>query len=109
MLLAKLIRDWFYFKSIPVKMRAQIVNDVFSLSQASQLDPTRPLELIRYLVNEFEMLPWDAAINRLTFLINMLETSEIYGDLNDYLLELVEPLYNKLTWEPSANDRWLDR
>ena len=90
-------------------MRAQIVNDVFSLAQASQLDPARPLQLIQYLVDEFEMLPWDAAINRLNFLINMLETTEIYGDLNDYLMELVEPLYSKLTWHASAGDRWLDR
>ena len=90
-------------------MRAQIVNDVFSLSQASRLDPAQPLELIGYLNGEFEMLPWDAAINRLGFLINMLETTEIYGDLNDYLLELVEPLYKKLTWQASENEKWLDR
>ena len=85
------------------------MNDVFSLSQASQLDPTKPLQLIQYLTHEFEMLPWDAAINRLNFVTNMLETTEIYGDLNDYLMELAEPLYNKLTWDAAKDDRWLDR
>ena len=90
-------------------MRAQIVNDVFSLAQAQQSSPLRPLELIRYLKSDFELLPWDTAINRLAFYINMLETTEIYGDFNKYLLDLVEPVYSKITWLHNANDSWLDR
>lgn len=90
-------------------MRAQIINDIFSLAQANQISPINAFELIKYLKNEFELLPWDTAINRLNFYINMLETTEIYGEFNKYLLELIEPVYIKLTWNSSPNEGWLDR
>ena len=81
---------------------------MFSLSQALQFDPIKPLELIKYLRNDLQLLTWDTAINRLQFYLNMLETTEIYGDLNKYLLDLVEPIYKKLGWiESSTGDDWL--
>ena len=90
-------------------MRAQILNDVFSLSQANQLKPAQPFELLKYLKKDFEFLTWDTAISRLGYHLNMLEASEIFGQLKVFLLELIEPVYNKLTWTSAPADSWLDR
>ena len=40
----------------------------------------------------------------------MIESTEIYGDFNNYILELVKPIYDTLTWENDIkSDTWLKR
>jgi len=66
--------------------------------------------LIKYLSNEFEYLPWNTFIKRLNYYIDMIESTEIYGDFNNYILELVKPIYDTLTWENDIkSDTWLKR
>lgn len=95
---------------IPTRIRAQLINDIFSLAQANKIDPIKPFELIKYLSNEFEYLPWNTFIKRLNYYIDMIESTEIYGDFNDYILKLVKPIYDELKWETDlTNDSWLKR
>jgi hypothetical protein len=67
--------------------------------------------LIKYLSNEFEYLPWNTFIKRLNYYIDMIESTEIYGDFNNYILELVKPIYDTLKWENDDTkiDTWLNR
>lgn len=90
-------------------MRGQIVNDIFSLAQANKIRPTRPFELAEYMVNEDEHLPWSALIDRLSFYINLIESTEVYGELRNYLIELIRPIYSRLTWDNKPTDSWLTR
>ena len=91
-------------------MRAQLINDVFSLAQSNRIDPVKPFELIKYLSGEFEYLPWNTFIKRLNFYIDMVESTQIYGDFNSYLLDLVKPIYNEIKWsENVTSDSWLKR
>lgn len=41
----------------------------------------------------------------------MIESTEIYGDFNNYILELVKPIYDTLKWENDDTkiDTWLNR
>ncbi len=91
-------------------MRAQLINDAFSLAQAHIQDPILPFELIRYMKTEREYLPWNTFIKRVNYLVDMLEMSDTYGLFNTYLLELVKPIYDELTWsESNEGDSWLKR
>jgi hypothetical protein len=58
---------------------------------------------------ETEFLPWRTAINRLSYLIEMLDTSKVYGQFQNYLTDLIKPLYDQLGWEVKENDTWLQK
>ena len=90
-------------------MRAQLVNDVFSLAQANRLRATRPFELAGYFANEQDYLPWSVLLERLEFYTNVIESTEIYGHLRTYLIGLIAPIYNKLSWSSKPTDLWLTR
>ncbi len=80
------------------------------MAQANQIDPVKPFELIKYLSKEFEYLPWNTFIKRLNYYVDMIESTEIYGDFNNYLIEIVKPVYDDLKWESDMNnDSWLKR
>lgn len=98
-----------FFKAIPVRNRAQIINDAFSFSQANLIDIVKPFEIIKYLSDEGEYLPWITAINRLRFVIDMLESTSVYSKFQSYLIDLITPIYTKLGWEQKASDSWLER
>ncbi len=95
---------------ISLGMRAQLINDIFSLSQATLVRSDLPLEMIDYLSNELEFLPWSVFLNRIRFYLDMLSSSQMVMDLKKYLVSTVTPFYKKLGWfEDINNDQWLDK
>lgn len=94
---------------IPTRNRAQFINDAFGSAQAGLLGATKPFELIGFLSNELEWLPWRVTLNRLQFYINLLDLTGSYGYLEKYLTQLIQPIYTKLTWEEKPSDSWLER
>lgn len=90
-------------------MRGQIINDLFSLAQANKIRATKPFELIQFVVNEDAYVTWSALLDRLGFYINVIESTEVYGELRNYLIQLIRPIYSKLTWESKSTDSWLTR
>ena len=54
-------------------------------------------------------MPWVAAINRLGFYIDLLDTTELHGQLKNYLQDLIQPIYFKITWDDAPNDSWLEK
>lgn len=72
-------------KSIPVANRAGLINDAFNLARANQLSYEVALNLSTYIIKEDELVPWQAFLNEMTFLKNMLSTSDSYGLLTKYL------------------------
>jgi hypothetical protein len=98
-------------KRLSQRARSQLINDVFSLSQAGYVDAKLPLNLIKYMSKEIDYLPWNTLINnRISFFIDMLESTEYYGDLKTFLARLVEPYYKKLGWNESDEKfEWVDR
>ncbi len=90
--------------------RAQLINDIFSLSQATLINADLPLELVKYLANEFEYLPWSVFLNRVSFYLDMLSSSQLVIDLKSYFSSLVKAYYEKLTWfENNYDHDWLEK
>jgi hypothetical protein len=81
------------------------------LSQAGYVDATLPLNLIKYMSREMDYLPWNSLVNnRAQFYINMLETTEHFGEFKTYMVKLIDPYYKKLGWnENDEKFEWVDR
>ena len=94
---------------IPIRHRAQIINDAFSIAQTGDLNIQKAFEVIKYLPNENEYFPWVTTISRLRYLTDMIESTTAYGNLQEYLRQLISPIYKKLGWESKKEDSWLQR
>jgi hypothetical protein len=92
-------------KKLSARTRAQLISDSFSLCQAGYIKIDVPLNLIGYMSEEVDFLPWKVLIdNHITFFIDILSSSEFSGELKSYLAALVKPYYDKVGWnEVSVN------
>ncbi|XP_074533475.1 aminopeptidase N-like [Halichoeres trimaculatus] len=81
-------------QAIPLINRAQLVDDSFSLARAQLLEGLDPLRFISFLVYETEYMPWQTALNNLDYYYLMLDRTEVYQPLQEYILRLVIPLFN---------------
>ena len=96
-------------EKLSARTRAQLISDIFSLSQAGYLNAKHPLNLIKYMSKEFDYLPWNVIINnRINFYYDMLDSSEFSSDFKSYVGQLIEPYYKKLDWVENENDEWVD-
>ena len=77
--------------------------------KAEILNISKSLELLGYLVNETEFLPWLTAIKHFLSILNIINESEIYGEFNSFLIQLVDKIYKSLGWIDKPSDTWLDK
>ncbi|KAJ1180024.1 hypothetical protein NDU88_005252 [Pleurodeles waltl] len=73
--------------------RAQIINDAFNLARAQRKNITSALDTTRFLSNETEYMPWQAALMNLKYFELMLDRSSVYGSMMKYLKKQVQPLF----------------
>ncbi|KAI1882544.1 hypothetical protein AGOR_G00251840 [Albula goreensis] len=83
---------------ISVGNRAGLIDDVFNLARAGYLPQSVPLEIICYLPQEREFLPWHAASRSLYQLDKLLDRTEEYSVFSDYVLKQVASMYHRLGW-----------
>ncbi|XP_017688303.1 PREDICTED: thyrotropin-releasing hormone-degrading ectoenzyme [Lepidothrix coronata] len=83
---------------ISVSNRAGLIDDAFNLARAGYLPQNIPLEIIRYLSEEKDFLPWHAASRALYPLDKLLDRTENYNIFNEYILRQVASMYLKLGW-----------
>ncbi|XP_067616962.1 glutamyl aminopeptidase-like [Eurosta solidaginis] len=81
-----------------VSDRAGLLNDVFSLADATQLSYDIALNIMEYLAKETEYVPWTVASSKLTSLKDKFIYTDIYGNYTKYALELIEPIYKSVAW-----------
>ncbi|XP_077090151.1 thyrotropin-releasing hormone-degrading ectoenzyme-like [Siphateles boraxobius] len=91
-------------KIISVGNRAGLIDDVFNLARAGYLPQNVPLQMISYLSQESEFLPWHAASRALYQLDKLLDRTEDHSLFSDYVLRQVEPKYHKLGWPSTSPD-----
>ncbi|XP_022527297.2 thyrotropin-releasing hormone-degrading ectoenzyme [Astyanax mexicanus] len=89
---------------ISVGNRAGLIDDVFNLARAGYLPQNMPLQIISYLSEENEFLPWHAASRALYQLDKLLDRTEDYSLFSDYVLKQVAPKYHKLGWPSTSAD-----
>ncbi|CAF4647364.1 unnamed protein product [Rotaria sp. Silwood2] len=85
---------------IPTITRGALIDDVFALSRASLINASDPYTLIRYLKNETDFVPWTIALSAMNQQEVLLAEQDIILDLQNYFLELILPIYNKIGWTP---------
>ncbi|XP_006820979.1 aminopeptidase Ey-like [Saccoglossus kowalevskii] len=91
-------------KALPVKNRAHLINDALVLGQAQQLDHVVSMEIIQYLYNETEYIPWQAYEDEQYYTKYMLWRTSTYGLLQQYIRYLVSPNYASLGWYWNPTD-----
>ncbi|XP_072004560.1 aminopeptidase N-like [Engystomops pustulosus] len=92
--------------AIPVINRAQIIDDAFNLARAQIIQTTKALETTKFLVNDVEYMPWQAALNGLSYYTQMFDRSDVYGPMKAYLKQQVTPLYE---YFKQKTNNWKDR
>ncbi len=91
-------------------MRTQLVNDAFNLNRANKMSAIKTFQILGYLEYEKENLPWSSFLSHMSFYQDILESTESYGDLQAYLINIIDPIYTKLGWEShTIIDTWPDR
>lgn len=103
--------------------RAHLLNDAFSLAEATQLDYGVALNLTRYLANETENVPWSVAATKLSGIRKLMSHTEnypkflvswnmnciktayqlIYTPLQQYGHKLIKPLIQLVGWNVDDN------
>uniref|UniRef100_H2YEN8 Aminopeptidase n=1 Tax=Ciona savignyi TaxID=51511 RepID=H2YEN8_CIOSA len=86
------------YTKIEAKTRGQLIYDSFSLARAGELHYNISLSLTEFLKSDFYYVPWESGLDSLGYLDQMLGRSKVYGVYSSYLLSLVEPLYQNVTW-----------
>ncbi|XP_057180621.1 thyrotropin-releasing hormone-degrading ectoenzyme-like isoform X2 [Triplophysa rosa] len=89
---------------ISVGNRAGLIDDVFNLARAGYLPQNIPLQIISYLSQESELLPWHAASRALYQLDKLLDRTEDHSLFSDYVLKQVAPKYHKMGWPTTSSD-----
>nr|XP_036213142.1 glutamyl aminopeptidase [Bactrocera oleae] len=79
--------------------RANLLNDAFSLADATQLSYDIALDLTKYLVNEKDYVPWSVVTTKLQTLKRALLYTETYITFKEYARQLITPIYAELGWE----------
>ncbi|KAM9808144.1 uncharacterized protein ACB057_005988 [Neosynchiropus ocellatus] len=80
-------------QAIPPLNRAQLVDDAFHLARAQLLSTTLALRSTAYLSEERDYVPWQSALDNLEYYYLMLDQTEVYGPMQEYLRRLVTPLF----------------
>ncbi|XP_053667806.1 aminopeptidase N-like [Anopheles marshallii] len=76
--------------------RAQLIDDALNNARSGRLLYIVPLQLLRYLSNEIDYIPWAAADRNLGLLNVLMRGTNKYDIWQKYCLEFVEPIYIRM-------------
>ena len=76
-----------------------MLDDALNLARADQLDYPTALKVTEYLTQETNYIPWSSAITAFTYLENMMKRSPGFGELKHYLIDTLQPLYDRLGFQ----------
>lgn len=76
--------------------RAQIIDDLFNLARADYLSYELAFDIIDYVKQEKEYLPWLSTFNGLTFLQRRIPDNDYKKLFFNFVNKLLEPIYNDL-------------
>ena len=105
----KIVLYKIFLQSIPVVLRAELINNLFGLAQACIISSAFSFEVIKYLKTETDYLPYNTALNSLNFFTKILDSTPLFGNYQKFFIDLIEPLYNSLGWEERDTDELHDK
>ncbi|XP_055901791.1 uncharacterized protein LOC129938333 [Eupeodes corollae] len=87
-----------------VSDRAHLLNDAFTLADATQLTFKTALDLTKFLQNELEYVPWNVASSKLLSMKNLLYYTDVFKDFRKYASGLLNKAYENVGWEVDEAD-----
>jgi hypothetical protein len=90
-------------------MKSQLINDALSLLQANLIEPENALNISKSLKDDQNYFSWIVFIPRIAYLINMIDTTSLYGSMQSLFREITASYYEKLGWEDNKQNIWNDR
>lgn len=89
--------------------RASILNDAFSLADATTIPYDTSLDMTKYLKDETEYVPWSVASSKLTSLKTSLMFTDVYKDYITYARELIDKVYKEVGWTVEGVDEHIKK
>lgn len=83
--------------------RANLLDDVFTLCEAGELNASVPLELSLYLLNERDYVPWATALGYLHSWRQKLSESSGYKKYIAFLKKLLGPVTKHVGWNDEGS------
>ncbi|XP_063230541.1 uncharacterized protein LOC134535398 [Bacillus rossius redtenbacheri] len=96
---------------VPPVSRAQLLDDSLALARAGRLGYPAALELLRFLEQETDYVPWNSALNGLAFLEKRMRGAPEYHyhAFKTYLLKLLARVYATLGFDEREDDDHVTR
>ncbi|XP_047739916.1 endoplasmic reticulum aminopeptidase 1 [Hyalella azteca] len=82
--------------------RASLIDDVFSLASASEVNVSMAFELSEYLVGEEQYGPWHTALTHLFDWARMLFTNSYHKHLLAHICSIISNQYEAIGWDDSG-------
>lgn len=83
--------------------RGHLLNDVFSLAEATKVKYATALELTSYLKNEPDYAPWSVASSKLNGLKNSLYYTQMFAKFSKFGKTIIEPRFEQTSWVVGVN------
>ncbi|KAL0132492.1 hypothetical protein PUN28_000323 [Cardiocondyla obscurior] len=101
--------EWVTFKELlrahhtklPAADRANLLDDLFSLADAAELEYDIVMDVIMYLTEEYHALPWTVVKSKLMTMYKLLASTNenhLVESFQSYVIELVRAIYNDISW-----------
>ncbi|XP_032666261.1 glutamyl aminopeptidase isoform X1 [Odontomachus brunneus] len=97
--LCNLLRD--AHKRLSVSDRTNLLEDAFSLADASELEYGIAMDITAYLPEESHSVPWAVANSKLTTIDTLLSSTNISSKFKNYVRDLVDSTYHDVSWDVS--------
>lgn len=93
------------FTQIHYRNRAQLIDDAYNLAKGDRLDYDILFELMNYLWQEIDYIPWVPASRAGNYLNRRLSGSQIYPQCQAFITKIVAKLFNHLgvSWRDEEN------
>jgi aminopeptidase N len=89
--------------------RGQLVDDAFNLARSGHIDYDVVLELIEFLNEEIDYLPWSPANIGLKYMKQMLTSSVHFEEFQIFVGNLIENLYEKVGFDDPSDDWYFSK
>jgi aminopeptidase N len=93
---------------IDVLNRAQIIDDLFNLARGGVIDYKSAVDVIRYIKQEKNYIPWLSAVNGLTFLSQRVNGKESQEVFSWFIRDTMADIYDHLKFDSRTTDRRTD-
>ncbi|KAF2892511.1 hypothetical protein ILUMI_13663 [Ignelater luminosus] len=94
---------------IHIVNRAQLIDDTFNLARSGRLSYDIPFELIWYLKNETNYIPFYSFFTAIDFLNTMLSISPYHINFKNHMLNILDCIYKHLGDEEKTDDSHTDK